>query len=85
MRPLPVGPTVHLGACVVSVLLTWTSAPSASSAQSRPEAKDMALVGYHDLQARSAYQPTITTGRPLDRLHRPSWRHARCAQSRSIR
>jgi hypothetical protein len=24
-----------------------------------PEAKDMALVGYHDLQARSAYQPVV--------------------------
>ena len=59
MRPLPVGPTVHLGACVVSVLLTWTSAPSASSAQSRPKSRDMALVGSHDLQARSAYQPVI--------------------------
>jgi hypothetical protein len=28
-------------------------------AQSQPEAKDMALVGFHDLEARSAYQPTI--------------------------
>src|SRR5262249_50782129 len=28
-------------------------------AQSQPEAKDMALVGSSDLQARSAYQPTI--------------------------
>lgn len=43
----------------------WLSALSASIgnpaayAQSQPEAKDMALVGYHDLQARSAYQPTI--------------------------
>jgi len=27
--------------------------------QSKPGAKDMALVGYDDLQARSAYQPTI--------------------------
>ena len=31
-------------------------APTPSCAQ---EAKDMALVGTHDLQARSAYQPTI--------------------------
>ncbi|HJT07214.1 MAG TPA: hypothetical protein VJ747_09820, partial [Stellaceae bacterium] len=28
-------------------------------AQDKPEAKDMALVGYSDLQGRSAYQPTI--------------------------
>ena len=59
MRPLPAGPTVHLAACLASALLTWTSAPSAASAQSRPESKDMALVGSHDLQARSAYQPVI--------------------------
>ena len=32
---------------------------SPTLAQSRPEAKDMALLGYNDLQARSAYQPTI--------------------------
>ena len=30
-----------------------------ASAQSQPDAKDMALSGYNDLQARSAYQPTI--------------------------
>ena len=35
------------------------SMPSPAAAQSRAEAKDMALVGYNDLQARSAYQPTI--------------------------
>ena len=28
-------------------------------AQKKPEAKDMTLLGYNDLQARSAYQPTI--------------------------
>src|SRR3954447_27045024 len=28
-------------------------------AQTKPEAKDMALVGYNDLQGRSAYQPSI--------------------------
>src|SRR5262245_4439909 len=33
--------------------------PVVALAQSRPEMKDMALAGYHDLQARSAYQPTI--------------------------
>ena len=28
-------------------------------AQKKPEAKDVTLLGYNDLQARSAYQPTI--------------------------
>jgi len=32
---------------------------SPALAQSKPEARDMALLGYNDLQARSAYQPTI--------------------------
>src|SRR6266436_6491618 len=32
---------------------------SPALAQSKPEAKDMALLGTNDLQARSAYQPTI--------------------------
>ena len=32
---------------------------TAAAAQDKPEAKDMALVGYDDLQGRSAYQPTI--------------------------
>ena len=30
-----------------------------AAAQTRPEASNMALVGYNDLQGRSAYQPTI--------------------------
>jgi hypothetical protein len=33
--------------------------PAQTLAQARPEMEDMALVGYNDLQARSAYQPTI--------------------------
>jgi hypothetical protein len=33
--------------------------PAQTLAQARPEMEDMALVGYDDLQARSAYQPTI--------------------------
>jgi hypothetical protein len=32
---------------------------STAAAQNRAEQRDMALVGYNDLQARSAYQPTI--------------------------
>src|SRR6476620_10525646 len=35
------------------------AAPAQTLAQARPEMEDMALVGYDDLQARSAYQPTI--------------------------
>ena len=35
------------------------AAPAQTLAQARPEMEDMALVGYNDLQARSAYQPTI--------------------------
>jgi hypothetical protein len=44
------------GACCALVLIVAT-APA--SAQKAPEAKDMALLGYNDLQGRSAYQPTI--------------------------
>ena len=51
-----------------------------------PEAKNMRLVGYNDLQARSAYQPIIhKQGEPLHRLYRPSRRHARRAEAASIR
>ena len=41
-----------LAACIMAL-----AAPAL--AQSKPEAKDMALLGTNDLQARSAYQPTI--------------------------
>ena len=40
-----------------ALLGALASAPAA--AQTKAEAKDMALVGYSDLQGRSAYQPTI--------------------------
>ena len=40
----------------------------------RREKSNMELVGYNDLQARSAYQPDPKTRPALDRLHRPSWR-----------
>jgi hypothetical protein len=47
--------------CVVGTCWAFTLslAAAAASAQNTPEAKDMALVGYNDLQARSAYQPVI--------------------------
>lgn len=44
------------GACLALALLI---AASPTLAQTKAEAKDMALVGYSDLQARSAYQPVI--------------------------
>ena len=44
---------------IVATISLALSGLSAAVAQTRPEARDMALVGYHDLQARSAYQPTI--------------------------
>ena len=47
--------TVGLG----GLLAALTAVPQPLLAQSRAEAKDMALVGSSDLQARSAYQPTI--------------------------
>jgi len=40
-----------------ALALSMTAAPA--FAQHAPEAKDMVLVGYNDLQARSAYQPVI--------------------------
>ena len=45
-----------IGTCWALAL--WLTA-AAAFAQNAPEAKDMALVGYNDLQARSAYQPAI--------------------------
>jgi hypothetical protein len=41
----------------IALIAALASAPA--PAQTKPEAKDMALVGYSDLQGRSAYQPTI--------------------------
>jgi hypothetical protein len=45
-----------IGTCWTLTL--WLTA-TVAFAQNAPEAKDMALVGYNDLQARSAYQPVI--------------------------
>ena len=41
------------------VLLLWGFAAITGAAQTKPESKNMELVGYSDLQGRSAYQPTI--------------------------
>ena len=42
-----------------SLPLLWHSGYVAAQPVSAPEARDMALVGAHDLQGRSAYQPII--------------------------
>jgi hypothetical protein len=42
------------GAALATAATAWGQAPAA------PEAKNMRLVGYSDLQARTAYQPTIS-------------------------
>ena len=42
---------------IVLLLIGFASMPAA--AQTKPEGKNMDLVGYNDLQGRSAYQPTI--------------------------
>jgi hypothetical protein len=49
---------------LVAATIVWSALAATASAQSPkigdpPEAKDMRLVGMDDLQARSAYQPTI--------------------------
>ena len=40
-------------------LLAALAFGTVTAAQHKAEQRDMALVGYDDLQARSAYQPTI--------------------------
>ena len=49
---------VRAGAFVLGVLFAGYAARTAL-AQSKPESRNMELVGYNDLQGRSAYQPTI--------------------------
>jgi hypothetical protein len=50
--------TQSLAVLIVSLILT-SCASMAQRTGSAPEAKDMALVGFNDLQNRSAYQPVI--------------------------
>jgi hypothetical protein len=47
----------HCG--LVALVLASSATLGAQNAPGRAESKDMVLVGYNDLQARSAYQPTI--------------------------
>jgi hypothetical protein len=60
-RPSSVGRAQPLVASTVAGLMALTLAVHAQSPKigDPPEAKNMRLVGYSDLQARSAYQPTI--------------------------
>ena len=44
---------------LVALALATGATLGAQNAPGRAESKDMTLVGHHDLQARSAYQPTI--------------------------
>ncbi len=55
---LPQSTFRSLAYVIAGLLLASAGVPSASG-QSAPESKDMALLGVNDLQARSAYQPTI--------------------------
>src|ERR1700737_2634360 len=54
--------TERIATGVAAALLLAAPAPASAQMQKvgdPPESKDMRLVGYSDLQARSAYQPTI--------------------------
>src|SRR4051794_4054975 len=56
--------TCRLGICGeicggICGALVVTLVSATASAQNKPDAKDMTLLGYDDLQGRSAYQPTI--------------------------
>jgi hypothetical protein len=55
MKPLQ-SRCVSFGALSLMACMAAMGAPKLGDP---PEAKDMALVGYHDLQARSAYQPLV--------------------------
>src|SRR5947209_18812174 len=51
-----------LAVAATALLIAGTAAPALAQQQKvgdPPEAKNMRLVGYDDLQGRSAYQPTI--------------------------
>src|SRR5215471_17903706 len=50
---------VQLAACIVLFACSSVHAQKQQAIGAQPEASNMKLVGYNDLQARSAYQPTI--------------------------
>ena len=61
MRRKQIGPIVQrVGMCGIAVLVAISASFAAEQMiGASPEAMNMALVGYNDLQGRSAYQPTI--------------------------
>jgi hypothetical protein len=59
MPMLPARSSPRFPTLIASGALIALAAALPAAAQQTPESKDMALVGSHDLQARSAYQPTI--------------------------
>ncbi len=73
--------TWHLTVAAV-VIVVGTFAVT-TTAQQRPESRDMTLLGSNDLQARSAYQPVIqkqgnrwiqSSSAEIPRAHSRRWR-----------
>ena len=67
----------RLGLMAIGLAAVVVGLDPGASAQQKQQAEksNMELVGYNDLQGRSAYQPRrAQAGRPLDRLRRPSRR-----------
>jgi hypothetical protein len=64
---------IHLRRSITVVMALLIGGPVVAASQKigdPPEASNMRLVGFNDLQARSAYQPTIhRQGGSLDRLY----------------
>ena len=61
-RQSSIRPTCRaIEAAAILLLAFWQASAGAQTQKvgAPPEAKDMRLIGYNDLQARSAYQPTI--------------------------
>jgi len=50
---------VYWVAALLCVAMICAGGASRAGTGDKPEAHDMALVGYNDLQGRSAYQPVI--------------------------
>jgi hypothetical protein len=65
--------TTALFAAVGCGICVAQNGVSGGAGTSAAEARDMALVGYHDLQARSAYQPLVReqNGRWIAYIGRP--------------
>src|SRR5262249_20218664 len=49
----------HIGLCITVILGLIVTASAEQKIGAPPEAMNMRLVGYDDLQGRSAYQPTV--------------------------